>query len=214
MSDPTPIRLPVDPLAPAAAALEEAVRVLRRGGLVAYPTDTLYGLGADPRRAEAVERLFRAKGRAADKAVPLVAADLRQVEQQVGALTRLARRLARRFWPGPLTLVIEAAPALDRRLLAQGDTVAVRVPDLPLARALAQALEAPLTATSANRSGEAPPTSAAATLTALGSSVALVLDGGPATAAEPSTIVDARGASPVLLRPGVVAWDRVLESLR
>lgn len=214
MSDPTPIRIPIDPLAPAPAAVEEAVRVLRNGGLVAYPTDTLYGLGADPRRAEAVERLFRAKGRAAEKAVPLVAGDLRQVERQVGCLTQLARRLARRFWPGPLTLVIEAAPTLDRRLLAQGDTVAVRVPDLPLARALARGLDAPLTATSANRSGETPPTTAAATVTALGSSVALVLDGGPAPAAEPSTIVDARGASPVLLRPGVVAWDRVLESLR
>lgn len=214
MSDTTPIRIPIDPLAPAAGAVDEAVRVLRRGGLVAYPTDTLYGLGADPRRAEAVERLFRAKGRAAEKAVPLVAADLRQVEGQVGVLTPLARRLATRFWPGPLTLVIAAAATLDGRLLAQGDTVAVRVPDLPLARALARGLDAPLTATSANRSGATPPTTAAATVSALGSSVALVLDGGSATAAEPSTIVDARGTSPVLLRPGVVAWDRVLESLR
>ena len=77
MPDPTPIRIPVDPLAPAAGAVDEAVRVLRGGGLVAYPTDTLYGLGADPRQPEAVERLFRAKGRAAEKAVPLVAADLR-----------------------------------------------------------------------------------------------------------------------------------------
>ena len=212
MSDPTPIRLPVDPLAPAAAAVEEAVRVLRGGGLVAYPTDTLYGLGADPRQPEAVERLFRAKGRAADKAVPLVAADLRQVERQVGVLTPLARRLAERFWPGPLTLVIEAAPMLDSRLLAQGETVAVRVPDLPLARALAQALDAPLTATSANRAGAPPPATAAATAAALASAVALVLDGGPTAAGEPSTIVDARGASPVLLRRGVVAWDRVLES--
>ncbi len=213
MSDRTPIRIPIDPLAPASAAVDEAVRVLRGGGLVAYPTDTLYGLGADPRRTDAVERLFRAKGRAAEKAVPLVAGDLRQVERRVGVMTRLARRLARRFWPGPLTLVIEAAPTLDSRLLAQGATVAVRVPDLPVARVLAQALDAPLTATSANRSGETPPTTAAATVTALASALALVLDGGP-TAAEPSTIVDARGAFPVLLRPGVVAWDRVLESLR
>ena len=214
MPDPTPIRLPVDPLAPAAAAVREAVRVLRGGGLVAYPTDTLYGLGADPRRPEAVERLFRAKGRPAEKAVPLIAGDLQQVERQVGLPTRLARRLARQFWPGPLTLVIEAASTLDRRLLAGGDSVAVRVPDLPLARALAQALDGPLTATSANPSGAAPPTTAAATVTALASAVALVLDGGPTTAAEPSTIVDARGESPVLIRPGVVAWGRVLESLR
>ena len=214
MSDRTPLRISIDPLAPASAAVDEAVRVLRGGGLIAYPTDTLYGLGADPRRTEAVERLFRAKGRAAEKAVPLVAGDLRQVEQRVGVMTRLARRLARRFWPGPLTLVIDAAPTLDSRLLAQGATVAVRVPDLPVARVLAQALDAPLTATSANRSGQTPPTTAAAAVTALASALALVLDGGPATAAEPSTIVDARGAFPVLLRPGVVAWDRVLESLR
>ncbi len=214
MPDPTPIRLPVDPLAPAAAVVEQAVGVLRSGGLIAYPTDTLYGLGADPRRPEAVARLLRTKGRAADKAVPLVAADLEQVERQVGVLTRLARRLAQRFWPGPLTLVIEAAAALDGPLLAQGDTVAVRVPDLALARALARGLDAPLTATSANRSGAPAPTTAAETLTALASAVALVLDGGPTRATAPSTIVDARGESPVLLRPGVVAWDRVLESLR
>ena len=214
MSDPAPIRIPIDPQAPAPEAVAEAVRVLRAGELVAYPTDTLYGLGADPRRREAVERLFWAKGRAADKAVPLVAGALRQVERHVGVLTPLARRLGGRFWPGPLTLVIEAAPTLDSRLLAQGDSVAVRVPDLPLARALAVALDAPLTATSANRSGETPPTTAAATVAGLGSTVALVLDGGPTTAAQPSTIVDARGSSPLLLRPGVVAWDRVLESLR
>lgn len=214
MSDPTPVRVPIDGRSPARGALEEAVRVLQGGGLVAYPTDTLYGLGADPRRADAVVRLFQAKGRPATMAVPLIAGDLRQVERHAGAMTTLAHRLARCFWPGPLTLVIDASPTLDRRLLAGGDTVAVRVPELPAARALALALGFPVTATSANRTGAPPPTTGPAALAALASAVALVLDGGPAPAATPSTIVDARREVPRLLRRGAVAWDRVLESLR
>lgn len=194
--------------------IQSAVRVLRRGELVAYPTDTLYGLGADPRRPDAVERLFRAKGRPAEMAAPIIAGDVEQVERHAGRLTPLARRLARRFWPGPLTLVIAAAPALSRRLLGGGDTVAVRVPDHTGARALASQLGAPVTATSANRSGGPAPTTAAEVVAALGPDVSLVLDGGPAPATAPSTIIDARGRAPVLVRRGVVAWDRVLESLQ
>lgn len=192
--------------------IRSAVRALRSGRLVAYPTDTLYGLGADPRRPDAVERLFRAKGRPAEMAAPIIAGDVEQVERHAGRLTPLARRLARRFWPGPLTLVIAAAPALSRRLLGGGDTVAVRVPDHPVARTLALQLGCPVTATSANRSGAPPPTTASAVVAALGPGVALVLDDGPSASPAPSTIVDARGETPVLVRRGAVAWDRVLES--
>ena len=210
MSHPTSVTLAVDRLAPAANAVRRAVEVLAQGRLVAYPTDTLYGLAVDPRRADAVERLFRAKGRPADMAVPLIAADLEQAARHAGRLTVLARSLAERFWPGPLTLVVDAWPALDARLLAGGRTVAVRVPDHAVARALARELGHPVTATSANRSGSQPATTAAAAVSAVGCDLACVLDAGPAKSTSPSTIVDVRGSSPVLLRHGVVAWERVL----
>ena len=210
MSDPKPIRLSVDPGVPDEAVIETAVRVLVAGELVAYPTDTLYGLGIDPTQPDAVERLFQAKGRPRELAVPLIAADTEQVEQHAGSLTPLAHRLAEQFWPGPMTLVVTAVPSLSRRLLAGGDTVAVRVPDHLVARALARRLGRPLTATSANRSGESAPSTAAATVAGLGSLVSLVVDAGPTPGAEPSTIVDVRTDTPVLLRSGIIPWDRVV----
>ena len=214
MPDPTLVTLPVDCLAPAPDAVRRAVELLAQGRIVAYPTDTVYGLAVDPRRPDAVERLFLAKGRTAEMAVPLIAADPEQVAQRAGRLTPLARTLAERFWPGPLTLVVDAAPALNGRLLAGGRTVAVRVPNHAVARALARALDHPVTATSANRSGSPPATTATAAVAAVGGDLACVLDGGVAASTLPSTIVDVRGAAPVLLRPGAVPWDRVLESVR
>ena len=210
MSDPTPLTLQIDRLAPDPDTVRRAVDWLARGEIVAYPTDTLYGLAVDPRRPDAVERLFRAKGRPAEMAVPLIASDPQQVARCVSRLPLLARTLAERFWPGPLTLVVGAAPALNRRLLAGGRTVAVRVPDHAVARALARELGHPVTATSANRSGSTPAASAAAASGAVGRDLACVLDAGPAESTSPSTIVDARGAAPVLLRPGAVPWERVL----
>ena len=210
MPDPTAKILPVDPLAPAAETLSRAAQLLADGRLVAFPTDTLYGLAVDPRRPDAVERLYRAKGRPAAMAVPLIAADLEQVVRDAGRLTPLASTLAERFWPGPLTLVVDAAAALNDRLLAGGRTVAVRVPDHAVARALAAALGHPVTATSANRSGAAPATTAAEAAAAFGRDLACVLDAGPSPGASPSTIVDVRDDAPVLLRSGAVSWDRVL----
>lgn len=210
MTDPTPITVSVDPSEPDEETIDRVVRVLVSGELIGYPTDTLYGLGADPTQPKAVERLFRAKGRPADLAVPLIAADREQVERHAGALTPLGHRLADRFWPGPMTLILTAAPGLSRRLLAGGDTVAVRVPDHRVARALARALGHPLTATSANRSGQPALLTAAEVVAALGEDVRLVVDAGPTVGTLPSTIVDVRNASPVLVRRGMIPWDRVV----
>ena len=214
MSDPTLVTLAVDRHAPAPDAVRRAAELLAQGRIVAYPTDTLYGLAVDPRRPDAVESLFRAKGRPAEMAVPLIAADAAQAARHAGPLTPLGRTLAGHFWPGPLTLVVDAAPALNRRILAGGRTVAVRVPNHAVARALARELGHPVTATSANRSGERPATTAAAALAAVGPDLACVLDAGQAETTSPSTIVDVRGAAPVLIRLGAVAWDRVLKSVR
>ena len=211
--DPTPLRRHIDPVSPEPETIQQAVRVLLDGRLVAYPTDTLYGLAADPRQPRAVERLFQAKRRSPDMAIPVIGATVEQIETCAGPLSPVARQLAKRWWPGPLTLIIDASPTLDRRLLGGRDSVAVRVPDQAVARALARELRYPVTATSANRTGVPAPMTAAEAATAMGAVVALVLDAGASEGSAPSTIVDARGDTPILLRPGVVTWDRVVQSL-
>jgi L-threonylcarbamoyladenylate synthase len=212
-TDPTLSTLRVDPVVPEMAVVRKAAAVLAAGGLVAFPTDTFYGLAIDPRMAGPVEQLLRVKSRSTAAAIPLIAADLSQVESDLGVLTLSSGRLARRFWPGPLTLVVDTSADLDPRLLAGGKTIAVRVPDHAVARALAAALGHPITSTSANWARVSPSTTAAGVVTALGSEVTLVLDAGPSPGGAPSTIVDARGRNPLLLRAGVVPWDCVVQSL-
>ena len=205
--------LSIDPQRPDADLLGRAVDALAAGEVVAFPTDTLYGLAVDPRRADAARRLFALKRRPAGHAVPFVAADAGQAERVARRVTPLARRLADRWWPGPLSIVLDASAALDARLLTEAGTVAVRVPAHALARLLAAQFSHPITATSANRSGEPPAADAASAAAGCGSGLAVVVDGGAAPGGRPSTIVDARGEQPVLLREGAVAWERVLQSL-
>lgn len=203
----------ISPDDPEADLVADAATVLARGGLVAYPTDTLYGLGADPRNADAVARVYVAKGRGTGAALPLIAADLGQVESGAGACTAATRRLASRFWPGPLALVVDASPRLAAAVHGGSGTVAVRVPGHAVARALARALGSPVTATSANRSGHPAPADAAGVLAALGEDVDLVLDAGATRGGQPSTIVDARGERPRLVREGAIPFAHVLEAL-
>ena len=194
-----------------AAALAAAVDVLRRGGVVAYPTDTLYGLAADPASNAAVQRLFDVKGRDRSQAIPLVAADLDQA-RAAARFTPAALRLARAFWPGPLSIVLSAEPWLSRLAVADDGTIAIRVPAQPLARDLAAAFGSCLTATSANVSGQ-PPTASPDGLATIGDRVDLLLDGGEAPGGAASTIVEVRDDGVTLLRAGAIAWERVLESL-
>lgn len=203
------ILLSVDPHRPDEGVMHEAARLLTEGAVVAYPTDTFYGLAVEPRSSSAVTRLFDVKGRDAARAIPLIAADLGQVLWLCGALPPLAARLADAFWPGPLTLVLPLVATLAPELAAGGATVAVRVPDHAVSRALARALGVPITSTSANVSG-APPTTDAATVGATLPGVA-ILDAGPAPGGLASTIVDVTSAEPRLLRAGAVAWERVLQ---
>jgi L-threonylcarbamoyladenylate synthase len=198
---------------PTSAILRAAVEVLANGGIVAYPTDTLYGLAVDPRQEAAVDQLCRLKGRARGVGMPLIAADLRQVESWLGALPPLGRRLARRFWPGPLTLVFEPEVALVPAIHATDGSLAVRVPRCDIARRLAGLRGHPITATSANRAGMPPAATGRDVVAVFGSSVGLMLEQRGRLAGEASTIVDARGVHPTLLRAGVVPWDRVLQSL-
>jgi L-threonylcarbamoyladenylate synthase len=202
---------------PILAASDDAIRrageILRRGGVVAYPTDTLYGLAADPRSAEAVRRLFEAKGRESSLAIPLIASTLEQA-LKAGEFSDAHVRLAKAFWPGPLTIVVPARSTIARDLLGGGSTVAIRVPAHPVAAALAAELGFCITSTSANRSGQVPATTAEQVAVDLGDAVDLVVDGGPSRGGPPSTIVELSEHGPRLIRAGAVPWDRVLESLQ
>ncbi|MEO5897960.1 MAG: L-threonylcarbamoyladenylate synthase [Vicinamibacterales bacterium] len=195
------------------AALARAAALIRGGGLVAYPTDTVYGLGCDPRNPAAVVRLFSAKGRDAKRASPLIGASIEQLSAAVH-FTATARRLADLFWPGPLSLVMMARPDISRLVLGGFDTAAVRVPADATARRLAEAAGFVITATSANISGQPPVARASLISSTLASQLDFILDGGTLAGGAVSTIVDVTGDAPQLVRAGAIAWDRVLESLR
>jgi L-threonylcarbamoyladenylate synthase len=205
-------RILVDASRPLVQSIAAAVSVLRRGGVVAFPTDTLYGLAVDPRRPDAVARLFALKGRDSSVAVPLIAASVEQASL-AAAFTAREMRAAETFWPGPLTLVAAADPCIAAEAVAGGGTVAIRVPAHEIARELARAFGFPITATSANRSGEPPAVSADDVAAAL-ADVDALLDAGRAPGGAPSTIIALKEDGPILLREGAVPWDRVLKSLR
>lgn len=192
--------------------IEAAVDVLRRGGIVAYPTDTLYGLAVDPRNDAAVERLFAVKDRPPSLAIPLIATDLKQALEW-GSFSDHACRLADAFWPGPLSLVVPAVQGLSRRVVADDGTVAIRVPAHPVGRDLAAGLGCPITATSANLSGQPATAEPAVVAAALGDRIDMLLDDGPSPGGPPSTIVACEPGGVRLVRAGAIAWERVLRCL-
>lgn len=201
------------PLEGGADIPQDAVDALRRGDIVAYPTETLYGLAVDPRQPDAVARLRRVKGREARLGLPLIAGSLTQVESDLGPLPRLGRRLTERFWPGPLTLIFVPTADLAAGITAADTSVAVRVPGAEPARRLALACGHPITATSANPAGKRPAATGDEVESLFGPVVSLILEQSGALQGAPSTIVDIRGDAPVLVRAGIVSWDRVLQSV-
>jgi L-threonylcarbamoyladenylate synthase len=203
----------IDPLHPAQVLIERAADLLRSGRLVGYPTETFYGLAADPRRPEAVEAIFVAKGRPERMALPLIAADRSAVRACVREFPDAAERLAAAFWPGALTLVLPAALSLPPRLLGGGQTVGIRISPHPVASALARAFGGPIVATSANRSGQPAPMSALEVLEALGREVTLVLDGGPTRGGQASTVLDLTIDPPRVVRSGAVPLSAIEQIL-
>ena len=203
----------VDPLHPSPVLIGRAVDHLRTSRLVAYPTETFYGLAADPRSPEAIERVFSAKGRPDRMALPLIAANLTALHLCVSSFPEAAERLAAAFWPGALTLVLPASPALPLRLLGGGKTVGVRISPHPVAAALAAGFGAPIVATSANRSGQPAPMTAEEVRQTLGEEVGLILDAGPTRGGQASTVLDLTVDPPRVIRSGAVplaAVERVL----
>lgn len=206
-------RLIVSPQAPQPAVIAEAANCVRARQVVALATDTVYGLAANPFDPSAVAAIFAAKGRPDDRALPLIAAERAQVTALLGPLGPMGERLADRYWPGPLTLLIPAPPVLAAAVSAGTGRVGVRVPGHAVARALCAACETPLTATSANRSGSPPSHDPDVVAQAL-PDVPVLLDSGLAPGGPPSTIVDVTGDRPVLVRTGAITWEDVLACLR
>jgi L-threonylcarbamoyladenylate synthase len=191
------------------SAVTRAGAVLRTGGLVALPTETVYGLGANAHDPTAVQRIFTAKGRPADNPLIVHLAEASQLDTVAATVTPLARSLASRFWPGPLTIVVDAAPGLPSVTTGGLTTVAVRVPDHDVARAIIDAAGVPIAAPSANRSGRPSPTTADHVAADLATRVDLLIDGGPTGLGVESTVVDARGGMPVVYREGALAREQL-----
>lgn len=187
--------------------LERAVTVLLQGGLVAFPTDTLYALGAHGLMPSAVERVFQAKERPAGMALPLLLAGVEDLEKVAVDVPPQAWDFAERFWPGGLTMILRKAPSVPSEVTAGGDTLAVRVPNHNVARDLIRAVGAPLTGTSANRSGEADPVTAEEVLRQMSGRVDLIVDCGPCPLSGASTIIDMTGDSLRIVREGVIPPD-------
>lgn len=206
-----PVVLRVGARTPEPGVIAEAARMIREGLIVAYPTDTLYGLAVDPRNPTAVQRLYALKRRPDTSALTLIAADVTQA-RLAAELTGLAETLARQWWPGPLTIVVPAGATVAPAALAGGRTVGVRVPAHAVAVDLARAAGFCITATSANLSGSNAAASADEVRVTL-PDVDAILDAGPAPGGAPSTIVEAVDPGVTLIREGAVTWDRVLRSL-
>jgi L-threonylcarbamoyladenylate synthase len=187
-----------------AAALDEAASVLKSGGLVAFPTESFYGLGADALNAEAVERVFRIKGRPASKPLLVLVDGIERVEALCVEISEGARALMARHWPGPLTLVLRAAPGVPLSVTAGTGTLGVRVPGHPVALGLVRAAALPVTAPSANPSGGEPPTTAEAVRDYFEGQVDLILAAGPTAGGAGSTVADCTAWPPRVVRQGSV----------
>lgn len=194
----------IDSAHPGAGALEEAGQALRRGGLVAFPTETVYGLGANALDAKAVKGIFKAKGRPADNPLIVHVADSGDVSGLTSHIPESAVRLMESFWPGPLTLVLPASGAVPGEVTAGLKTVAVRMPAHPVALGLIRAAGLPVAAPSANISGSPSPTTAGHVMQDLRGRIDMVLDGGPAGLGLESTVLDLTSSPPAVLRPGGV----------
>ncbi|MDD3327152.1 MAG: L-threonylcarbamoyladenylate synthase [Zoogloea sp.] len=193
--------------------IQRAVQLLRQGELVALPTETVYGLGADALNPDAVARIFTAKGRPSDHPLIVHLADAGQIMTWAREVPKDAIALARAFWPGPLTLILKKDESVPDLVTGGQDTVGLRVPDHPVALDLLRAFGSGVAAPSANRFGRISPTTAAHVRQELGSRVALILDGGACKVGLESTIVDLSRGVPVILRPGAIGADEIARVL-
>jgi L-threonylcarbamoyladenylate synthase len=203
------LTLPVSLRAPEDGPLVLAAEVIQAGGVVVYPTETLYGLGANALHTDAIQRVRAIKRRSEQKPILVIVPDVESVEQLTADLSPAARRLMDSFWPGPLTLVLKASGRVPRELTQGAATIGIRVPSSPLCLKLLRLCECPITSTSANLSGHPPFHSIAEISNALAPGVDLYLDAGALPESEPSTVIDLSSSPPRLLRIGAVPVDRL-----
>lgn len=189
--------------------IDQAVSILIKGGVVAFPTDTVYGLGASVADEKAVGRIYTLKGRPRSMALPILVADAMQIESVARDIPQAAWRLVEEFLPGALTLVLYKNASVPDIITAGGDTVAVRIPDYPVPLSLIRGLGAPIVGTSANVSGHPSALSAADVRSQFGEGVDMIIDGGECGGGVESTIVDLSGETPSILREGAISTDEI-----
>jgi L-threonylcarbamoyladenylate synthase len=194
--------------------IRRAVESLHRGQVIAFPTDTVYGVGAHAMQPKAVEQLYVAKQRPRDKAIPLLLPDLDALAQVAVSVPDAAYALAERFWPGALTMILRRTPQIPDVVTAGGETVAVRIPDHPVTQALLVALNAPLAATSANLSGQPAPDTADGVWEQLAGRIGLLVDGGTCPGGVASTIVDLTTPALKVLRLGGISEQQLLDAIK
>jgi len=191
--------------------VEKGISILRQGGIIAYPTDTVYGLGASSSIPKAIEKIYSMKNRPLDLPLPLLAADISQVKDIAHSLPDVAELFMEKFFPGALTLVLPASDKIPGIITAGGISVAVRIPDHPVPIALAKGLGSPIIGTSANLSGLPSPQSAEEVYTQLGDTVDFIIDGGRSPGSKESTIIDVTEDKPVILREGAISIECIRE---
>lgn len=201
--------LKITPSSVDSRVIGEVAAILLGNGLMAYPTETFYGLGAAALSAGAVARIYRLKGRDPAKPLPVIAADLDMVGEIAGPLPPVFWTLAEEFWPGPLTLVLKASAAVPAFLAGPGGSIAVRIPPVSWVRRLAYELSQPLTATSANLSGQGEMTDPAGVASVFEGKIELIVDGGATPGGAPSTLLDLTTPEPVILRIGAIPADKI-----
>jgi L-threonylcarbamoyladenylate synthase len=203
----------IDPHPPCSHSIVPAVEFLRAGGVVAYPTETFYGLGVDALNQEAIRKIFSIKGRSFVQPLLILIPDQSYLPRCVAEVPEKARHLMEHFWPGPLTMLFSASPQLPSILTAGTKKIAIRISSHSIARALTSAFAGPLTSTSANISGERSPATAKEVFSHLGGMIDLIIDGGKTPGQMPSTIIDVTFSPPQLVREGVVPFSEILTFL-
>ena len=189
--------------------VEKGISILRQGGVVAFPTDTVYGLGAGANLHQAVERIYRLKGRPRNMALPLLLAHISQIGEVAESVPPIVWLLARRFLPGALTIVLHKSRSVPDIITGGGATVAIRIPDHPIPIALVDGLGMPIVGTSANLSGRPSVMTAGEVYSQFGDKMDLVIDGGRCPGGRESTVVDITGERPVILREGAISYDEI-----
>ena len=198
---------------PDMAAIRAGADALRRGELVIYPTETVYGLAADASNEQAIKLVYDAKGRLNNRPLPIQVANVEDVSKAVEYMSPDARRLAELYWPGPLTLIMPKGANISSLVTSGGNTVGVRIPDHRIALALLKEFGGPMTATSANAAGNPAPTTAEAAIREVGENVSVVIDGGRSRFGVASTVVDMTSIPPKVLRQGSISYGQIEEVL-